>query len=119
MAIRPLPAQEWNHRTAKHLLLRAGFGVPRSRIADLYVLGLDGAVDTLMRGFGHDEPVGPPDFIVPGMADRDVARIMADVDQDDQRVIGERARELDAMNRGLLKAWWMHRMATTTHPLRA
>lgn len=48
--LRPIRTADWNEGTARHLLNRAGFGVPDARVQQLAQLSPESAVD-LFVGF--------------------------------------------------------------------
>ena len=48
-ALQPLNSRKWDEKKAKHLLSRAGFGIPRERVTHLAQIGLDKAVDALVE----------------------------------------------------------------------
>jgi len=46
--LKPLNPRQWDEKKAKHLLSRAGFGIPRERLTHLANIGLHKAVDALV-----------------------------------------------------------------------
>ncbi len=126
--LRPLPAEDFDYRAAQHLLARAGFGGTPAEIRELADLGLDAAVDRLVRF--EDAP--PPD---PGAAREFRADIMTPPSPAERRRYREarqrgdeaavaafrrRRQQTQRADRAQLRAirhWWLERMATTPRPL--
>ncbi len=63
-----MPSTDWTWTHARHLLNRAGFGGRRDEITSLYRLGLDGAVDSLLRP--TDRRLPQPDWLAEDKTDR-------------------------------------------------
>lgn len=116
--LKSLPPEQWSPRFARHLLNRAGFGVPRSRIEALSALPHAAAVDSLLDFDAGPDGVAEPDFLPAhgrigqflaglesvGYAER--MAIQADKRQEDREAVQR------------LRAWWLMRMHRTEYPLR-
>jgi len=90
---RPSDAAPWNLRRVGHLHRRAGFGATYAELQEGVRLGPTALVDRLLNGGpGQDE------------FDRDLAPLAASI--------------AGANNAAQLRAWWLHRMLYTPHPLR-
>jgi len=108
----------WSAPQAAHLLNRAGFGGTPEEIAGLQRLGLDRAVETLLKGDDDDDLFPPPQMSQPAelMEMRMQMRDAASGDEK-QNLIKSRLRQ----ERGQvvdLRTWWLNRMRYTTYPLR-
>jgi uncharacterized protein (DUF1800 family) len=113
----PIRALEWDERKARHLLNRAGFGVPRSVAAELAALDPESAVNVFVDYERFDAKLTDPDFLVTPEDPRelrDAFRSMTEEERHEYRTMRKR-RELAAL--GMLKAWWLERMTWSDRPL--
>ena len=113
----PIMPSEWDERLAGHLLNRAGFGVPRDRVAHLVRVGPTAAVDELVDFEKSPSDPDRPDFIPAVEVYLRRRRDFEALDEEDRR---KARQEFDALERGRvhrLQAWWFERMTTTTRPL--
>lgn len=123
----PLRTASFDYAAARHLLNRAGFGGSPSQVRALADMGLDKAVDTLLK-FDAIEytPVAADDF------DRDIIKPLSDAerqqlqaarrDKDEAVVEAFQKRENDAkaadrQQLGEMQRWWLKRMIETPRPL--
>lgn len=106
---RPILAD--TRRDVAHLVRRAAFGAPASRIDELAALGYEGAVDALcdlQRADQAAAAVAPPVF--------DTARYLAARDGTEaERQAAERVAEQE---RRALPLWWVRRMVAADNPVR-
>lgn len=116
--LRPLKNERWNRECARHLLNRAGFGVPHERVAALADLGLEGAVDFLVD-FDRLQPLEEePDFLLPFMTRQEFyAGLPEELSEEarSRRYSERQTEERQAIDQ--LKAWWLQRMRETPRPL--
>ena len=93
----PIMPSEWDGRLARHLLNRAGFGVPRDRVAHLVRVGPTAAVDELVDF--EDSPSDPdrPDFIPTVEVYLRQRRDFKALDEEDRR---KARQEFNAIERG-------------------
>ena len=119
----PLPARDFDHAAARHLLWRAGFGGTPAQIRQLVDLGLNAAVDHLVD-YPAVDPTGPEDLdpdVIRVRTDEErkrIARARRDGDQeilDAQRKVQLEARQADRKMFQNLQRWWVRRMITTAH----
>lgn len=107
----------WSRDTARHLLNRAGFGIPASRVEELADLGRDGAVEALLQYEALPEPGGPPGFLIPAERHIEFRRAARALSQEERQ---KRQQDLQRDERAAvaqLQAWWLRRMAETPRPL--
>lgn len=103
-SLKPISESNWNSRTARHLLNRAGFGIPRERMDALAAMSPEQAVDSFVDFDSIPPRFAPPDFLtyhaepIPMMERAE-----------------ERANERALSRR--LRGWWLQRMAETPRPL--
>ena len=113
----PILPSAWNERTARHLLNRVGFGVPRARVASLLNLGPAQAVNEFVDYESNSLDVTAPEYIPDEQNYRGRRAEMAGLSEEEQRranreyTVRERAQVLQ------LRGWWIGRMATTPRPL--
>ncbi len=113
----PIMPSEWDERLARHLLSRAGFGVPRDRVAHLVRVGPTAAVNELVDF--EDFPSEPDlaDFIPGAEVYLERRREFELLGQEERR---KARKEFVVRERGQiqrLQAWWFERMTTTARPL--
>jgi len=113
----PITLKHWSRRHARHLLNRAGFGVPEERVGYLARLAPETAVRELVH-YG-DIPVrrDPPDFLLTQDAYATFRAEARRMSPDERRA---RSMELQARERAaiaLLQAWWFERMVSSPRSL--
>lgn len=112
-----LSASAWDFGSAAHLLNRAGFGGTPEEIEALRALGLEAAVDRLLRYRAVEETIEPPSWAKPDpdraerlrKARTATAEARAALRREEQS--RQREQTLD------LRRWWVGRMAATRRPL--
>jgi uncharacterized protein (DUF1800 family) len=113
-----LPADRWNIRTARHLLNRAGFGIPYSQVRGLLEMGPDAAVATFVDFDQVNEPNANPNFLVPLSKHQELRAMRRDESTVEQRREAQSAlRKEERAATNQLKAWWLQRMMLTRRPL--
>ena len=85
-----MPSTDWTWTHARHLLNRAGFGGRRDEITSLYRLGLEGAVDSLLRP--TDRRLPQPDWLTEDEADH--RQLSKDERKEKRKLNGQRLRTL-------------------------
>lgn len=111
------PRSVWGPREARHLLNRAGFGLPRSRVEELAGLSPDAAVAALMAEAPAD-PLPEPDFLPPYVRPGELYRGMESLGPLERQAIQSDKRQTERAAVERLKAWWLMRMRTSPDPLR-
>lgn len=119
MALEPLLRKQWTPELAAHLLNRAGFGGSPSEVEECYQLGHAGAVNKILQP--SDAPGIPdPDWANPYSARRDDGMdgpAMRNLDPEMREARQRVYRRLEQARMFDLRAWWLHRMRHTNHPL--
>ena len=115
--LEPLSPECFTREAAAHLLNRAGFGGTPADVERLFVLGLRGAVDSLVAYERVPEAVPDPAWSVPDPAE--VARVRgAKLLPDEQkRPLLQEIRKTHQRRSLELHQWWLERMRTTARPL--
>lgn len=113
----PIMPSEWEERSARHLLNRAGFGIPHERVAHLARVGPSAAVDELVdyEGFPAGEEV--PSFLPAPERYEEMRRDFEGLDGEERR---KARQEFNNRERALvqgLQGWWYERMTITARPL--
>lgn len=113
----PLARAKWGFASAAHLLNRAGFGGPPKQIDQLASLGLEKAVDQLVKFDQNPDLTSPPAWTKP-----DSDRVKES--QEFRKASLEERKELQKVRRRMqrnhmteLRHWWLNRMVSTSHPL--
>ncbi len=116
--MKTISSRNWDFRAARHLLNRAGFGVPRERAAELAAMDPEQAVAALVDYESQPESGARPDYLIPQTKALEIRRgaKAAASPVERQRLV----KELNQQERAAveaLKAWWFRRMFTTQRPL--
>ncbi len=107
----------WDTQKARHLLNRAGFGIPPSAVTRLAALSPEEAVRSFLDYEKFPEPNAPPDWL-PEALDFPTLRARTQGMTEEQRQQFRRERERanrDALLR--LQRWWFDRICRTQRPL--
>ncbi|MCH7959261.1 MAG: DUF1800 domain-containing protein [Candidatus Hydrogenedentes bacterium] len=115
--LRPMRASAWDTAKARHLLNRAGFGIPSERYRELARKTPAQAVDALIDYEALPAAPNRPEFLLPSEeleVERRAARDLPEPERT-KAFMEMRRRERARIKR--LKAWWLERMATTARPL--
>lgn len=113
-ALKRLKPQQWDERKAKHLLSRAGFGIPRERVTQLARIGVDKAVDSLVDYQSIPAYGDEPTFLIPPFKYRDLRDIEDEQERRNARNMVQR-EERQAVQ--TLKQWWIERILNSPRPL--
>ena len=120
MSIHELEALDqsgWNRKTARHLLNRAGFGVPLERVDQLEKLKLHQAVDELVKSEQADESFKEPEGLVPPRSYKELKESYQQMDADERRQMTKMNRRQERQAIDGLKSWWVDRILHTERPL--
>jgi uncharacterized protein (DUF1800 family) len=113
----PLWPDAWDRDCARHLLNRAGFGVPHDWIETLAELGPEKAVDALVDYESVKADTTPAEFVNA----EDYAAFRKSIqDTDDEEEKRKLRREMQRRERRMvagLKTWWLKRMMYGQRPL--
>ena len=107
---RPTANNPWDFRMAAHLLRRAGFGSPPEDVERFVQMGIDEAVDTLVRPEDTPFDFGEPEWVSAAYQLREAGTPRT----------GEARRKVREDNRRFLEAmqtWWLKRMIASPRPL--
>jgi len=117
-ALTPLAPAAFDRAAAAHLLSRAGFSGPPREIDQLYALGLEKAVESLL------EPGGPlpaeafeGDTLELAMTDRVDRRALRTLDREERQKLMRRMRQKNRKQFQALRGRWFRRMVVTPRPL--
>ncbi|MCC5821992.1 MAG: DUF1800 domain-containing protein [Phycisphaerales bacterium] len=122
-----LPAEEFGHREARHLLLRAGFGGTDQQIETMLEWGLDRAVDHLVD---YESIPTEPDArdlfdhnIMRPLSRQERAQLQAARQRGDEDTLARFRRQRQQSQRddrrqmADIRRWWLSRMISTPRPL--
>ena len=108
--------ENWAAREARHLLNRAGFGVPLSRVEALAALSPEEAFASL-AGPDSGAAVPAPEFILEPLTRGDLKRMNPEADYPALQLIYQERQREERQAVAQLQSWWLERMQTTSHPL--
>ncbi|MBI1289864.1 DUF1800 family protein [bacterium] len=111
------PKSPWTRDQARHLLNRAGFGMPVSALDKLSSLGAGAAVALMVDYEGYPDPFTEPDWFT----DREVIaarrRELKDAPAEERQMAFRELQRKQREDVEKMKTWWLERMAKTTRPL--
>jgi hypothetical protein len=112
----PVSAEVWNARAARHLLNRAGFGIPAGRVGALVALSPEQAVASLLDydPGAHPERRG---FILSPLARGDIKKMHPEADFAALQLLYQERQREEREAISALQAWWLARMYSTPNPL--
>lgn len=116
-SLEPIGRDSWNAEKARHLLNRAGFGVPHSLAVRMAAMSPEEAVDYLV----NYEPIPfnfpDPDFLVPALTGKERNEQRKGLSEEERRELQRKwqREERDAVRK--LQSWWIQRMRVTPRPL--
>lgn len=115
--LQPLGPDAWDLAKARHLLNRAGFGVPHSLAVRLSEMSPEAAVDYLLNYEAIPFEFPPADFLVPAVSAKERYDARKDLNEEARRELQQKIQreERDAVKK--LQAWWLQRMRATPRPL--
>lgn len=124
-SLRPLLASRFGPAQARHLVMRAGFGASPQELADWQALGLDKAVDKLVRYNDIPTDLEPADLdpdIIRKLDDEERREYIIARRENDQKTMDKfrrmrvGAQAEDRRMNARLQGWWVDRMAKTPRP---
>lgn len=113
----PIDPAAWNERHARHLMNRAGFGVPHSAIPTLVEAGPAGAVDLFVNYERFAENAPSTDFITPRSEDEFSKIDASKLDVEERRKLQNVRQRRERAEIDELKVWWLKQMLHTSRPL--
>ncbi len=111
--LKPLPESSWTYATARHLLVRAGFGGTPEEVAALHAKGLHGAVKQLV-----DFTKQPAtDIAFEAYPKEQAENYEASLTGDEQRRLRNERAARDRKQIQDMRIWWLRRMIESPRPL--
>jgi uncharacterized protein (DUF1800 family) len=115
--LRSLQSEDWDAVKARHLLNRAGFGIPEERARRLADITPNEAVRSLVDFERIPVDVAEPRFILARLDTVDRWTAIRQMGEAERRKAGKELRREERAVIQRLKGWWLERMATTSRPL--
>lgn len=115
--LQPITAESWDLAKARHLLNRAGFGVPHSLAVRLADMGPEGAVDYLLNYDAIPSNFPEPDFLEPALSYKERNEQRKGLSDDEKRELQRKWQRAERESVQRLKGWWIQRMRVTPRPL--
>ncbi len=112
----PVSAESWNHRLAGHLLRRAGFGLPVSRVTALAGMTPEAAVTSLVDYEPGPHPARPA-FVLEPVTRADIKEQNPGLEFAELQLLYQEKQREERAAVADLQAWWLSRMFTTANPL--
>jgi uncharacterized protein (DUF1800 family) len=113
----PLGPESWDLAKARHLLNRAGFGVPHTLAVRLSEMTPEGAVDYLLNYESIPFDFPAPDFLVPPMSNKARAEARKAMGDEERREFQQKMQREEREAVQKLRGWWIRRMRVTPRPL--
>lgn len=116
-SLTPLGPESWDLAKARHLLNRAGFGVPHSLAVHLAEMSPESAVDYLLNYEAIPFDFPAPQFLVPAMSNKERNEARKGLTDEERRELQQKIQreEREAVQR--LRGWWIQRMRVSPRPL--
>ena len=113
----PISKARWNARTARHLLNRAGFGVPSERVEQLATMTPEEAVASLVN-YSQFPYQGPrePDMMSPEDYQAELREARA-LGEEARRERSQELRRQERLDVTALQSWWLERLTLSPRPL--
>lgn len=115
--LKPIDPEQWSERHARHLLNRAGFGLPPERVAQLAKMSPASAVDFFVDFTEQPSDASAPGFLVTPEAYHAMRASLRGADEDARRKINQDFQRDERQAVQNLKAWWLERMHKAERPL--
>lgn len=113
----PISSDSWDFAKARHLLNRAGFGVPHALAVHLAGLGPEGAVDYLLNYESIPFSFPEPDFLEPALTYKERNAQRKGLGEEERRALQQQWQRAERQAVQQLKGWWLQRMRTSPRPL--
>lgn len=111
------PAFSWNERSARHLLNRAGFGIPYNAVQRLAALSPEVAVGSFVDFQNLPDVCPEPPALPERVPYRQIARENKDKTEEELRKLRNERRRAEKEAMLDLQVWWLNRMCRTQRPL--
>lgn len=115
--LNPIKPEQWGERYARHLLNRAGFGLPQERVERLAKMSPESAVDYFVDFAKQPDDFPAPDFLVTPQSYVELRAQMRGLDPDARRKAFRDHQREERRATQDLKSWWLERMLRTERPL--
>jgi len=116
--LEPLGHSKWSEQHGRHLLNRAGFGVPERQVPHLASLSAEDAAAEIVFFRSTPDTYAEPTFLPTREDYREYQEALKNAaDEPDRRKIRNEWRVQERAWVSMLQAWWMERMMTTPRPL--
>jgi uncharacterized protein (DUF1800 family) len=115
--LEPLNRDAWSAKHARHLLNRAGFGLPRDLWERFASLGMESSIQELVYYETQFESMAKPSLVLDSMSRKEERAQYAGLTEDERREVRNQRRRDERRSVAELKSWWIDRMLTTRRPL--
>lgn len=113
----PLPESSWDSVKSRHLLNRAGFGIPYSRSNELVRMGLSKAVSAFVDVQAVEDNFTDPSWVQEKFDADAIAMAAKLLGKDEGENLMKQARQEERQQIHQLQFWWLKRMTQTKRPL--
>jgi uncharacterized protein (DUF1800 family) len=112
------PGFKWDQEKARHLLNRAGFGIPPAAVARLAAMKPDEAVSAFVDYEKFpDVSEAPPTDLPQRFSYRELRQQVATMTEEEKRKFRQEKQKEAREAMVLLESWWLNRMRTSQRPL--
>ena len=111
--LKPIADSAWNYATARHLLVRAGFGGTPDEVAELHAMGLHRAVSKLVDF--TKQPSADIAFVAHPKEQPE--NYEATLDNNEKTRLRNERRAKDSQQIQNMRIWWLRRMIESPRPL--
>ncbi len=116
-SLKPIDPAVWNLSAARHLLNRAGFGVPHALAQQLAGMSPEAAVDYMVHFETIPFAFPEPDFLVSALTNKERSAQRKGLSEEERRELNQKWQREERKAVQTLRGWWLQRMRTTPRPL--
>ena len=116
-SLTPIEPSAWNAGAARHLLNRAGFGVPHELAEKLAFMPPEVAVNYLVDYESIPSTYPEPDFLEPALTYKERNALRKGLSDDERRELQQKWQRAERKAVQTLRGWWLQRIRTTDRPL--
>lgn len=115
--LNPLSPHLWNFQKARHLLNRAGFGIPTDRANEMVKQGLANAVDFFIQYQKQEDSIPAPEWTQKREDTEAIQMATSLLGLEERQMLVKDLRQQERQQVLSLKNWWFRKMAQTKRPL--
>lgn len=113
----PIAPESWSTLRARHLLNRAGFGIPEEKVVELAAMAPEQAVASLVNVPSRTKIAPAPACVVPAAEAAEFRKALRGLPEEERRKKQQEIQRRERQANDDLTTWWVERMSTTDQPI--